>query len=78
MDKLFDTADLQQIFQDILAWTQTHTLNLENGVQLSVVTAAFLLSWIMAPTVRHSINWLSDLRGAESWLTVAGKRLSVL
>ena len=33
MDKLFDTADLQQNLQDILVWTQTHALNLDSVVQ---------------------------------------------
>ncbi len=78
MDKLFDTADLKQIYHDILVWTQTQALNLDSVVQLCIVAAAFLLAWRMSPTVRQGINWLGDLRGAESWLTVAGEHLSVL
>ena len=78
MDKLFDTADLKQIYHDILVWTQTQALNLDSVVQSCAVAVTFLLAWRMSPTVRQGINWLGDLRGTESWLTVAGESLSVL
>ncbi|MFP6697718.1 MAG: mechanosensitive ion channel domain-containing protein [Alphaproteobacteria bacterium] len=78
MDKLFDTAKVQQLWQHVLNWVKVYALNLDNAVQLGAVGIALVAALALAPTARRGIVWLSGLRGNEAWLARAGDILAAL
>ena len=47
MDKLFDTAKVQQLWRHVLNWVKIYALNLDNAVQLGAVGIALVaaLAW---------------------------------
>ena len=55
MDKLFDTAKVQQLWQHVLNWVKVYALNLDNAVQLGAVGIAFVAALALAPTARRGI-----------------------
>ena len=76
INKLFDTAKVQQLWQHVLNWVKFYALNLDNAVQLGAVGIALVAALALAPTARRSIIWLSGLRGNEAWLARAGDILA--
>ncbi len=81
MDRFFDTADLQRVWQDGLHWLEQNALNMDNAVQLAVVALAFVLALTLAPRLRRGVIWLSRLRGdagESTWLVMAGDTLAGL
>lgn len=78
MNKFVDTADLQQYWQNIQLWIETHALNMGNAAQLGVVAAAFILAMMAAPAVRRGITWATRWRGGDAWLAKGGVTLAAI
>ena len=81
MDRFFDTADLQQVWQDILHWLELNALNIDNAVQLGVVGGAFVLALGIAPRIRRGVIWASRLhvgQAENAWRAMAGDTLATL
>ena len=55
MDKLFDTAKVQQLWQHVLNWVKVYALNLDIVVQLGAVGIALVAALALAPTARRGI-----------------------
>lgn len=78
MDKIVNTADLQQIWQNILTWIETYALNMANAAQLGVVVAAFFLALFSAPATRRWLIKATRWRGPDNWLAKTGDSLALI